>query len=184
MNVMKKIAVLVIDRVEEIECLTPVDFCRRAGIEVTTVSVTGKREVKGSHNIVFCTDTLFEETDFKEFDGIVFPGGAGTAALGNVKGTRELAEQFLTGGKMLAAICAAPGMLSETGLLKGKTATGYPGCKPEGCADWTENPTESDGNLITGRGAGCASLFALEIIRYLCGDEKYEEIRDKIVMPI
>ncbi len=181
---MKKLAILCIDRVEEIECLSVVDFCRRAGIDVTMVSVTGRPEVSGSHGIVFRTDALFDEVDFDVFDALVFPGGAGTAALGETEGTRALAERFLNCGKLLAAICAAPGMLSESGLLKGRTATGFPGCKPEGMAAWTERPTERDGNLITGRGAGCASLFALEIIRYLCGDDKYEEIRTKITMPI
>ncbi len=181
---MKKIAVLVIDRVEEIECLTVVDFCRRAGIDVTMISVTGNTEVTGSHGIRFLTDALFDETDFETFDAVVYPGGAGTSALGEVPGTRELAKRFLDSGKLLAAICAAPGMLSETGLLKGRKATGFPGCKPEGMAEWTDNPAECDGNLITGRGAGCASLFALEIIRYLCGVETYERIREKTVMPM
>ncbi len=180
---MKKIAVLVIDGVEEVECLTVVDFCRRAGIDVTMVSVTGDQTVVSSHDVLFRTDALFEEVDFNMFDGIVYPGGAGTTALGQVAGTRELAREFFESGRMLAAICAAPGMLSESGFLKGKTATGFPGCKPEGMAEWTENPTEIDGNLITGRSAGCASLFALEIIRYLGGEKPYEKVRKKTVMP-
>ncbi|MCD8364764.1 MAG: DJ-1/PfpI family protein, partial [Clostridiales bacterium] len=112
---MKKIAVLVTDGVEEVECLTVVDFCRRAGIEVTTVSVTGKNQVTGSHNIMFHTDRLYGDVDFSAFDGIVFPGGPGTGALGAAEGVRALAEEFLKGGKLLAAICAAPGMLSESG---------------------------------------------------------------------
>ncbi len=180
---MKKIAVLVVDGVEEVECLTVVDFCRRAGIDVTTVSVTGSREIFGSHDIAFLTDALFREVDFDGFDGIVYPGGPGTGALGEAPGTRELAKRFLESGKLLAAICAAPGMLSETGLLKGKTATGYPGCKPEGGADWTERHTEVDGNLVTGRGPGVVSLFALEIIRYLLGDEARDKISAQTMMP-
>ncbi|MCD8231230.1 MAG: DJ-1/PfpI family protein [Clostridiales bacterium] len=180
---MKKIAVFVVDGVEEVECLTTVDFCRRADIDVTTVSVTGKKQVLGSHNIPFCTDALMADLDFNQFDGVVYPGGPGTGALGNAEGTRALAEQFLTEGKLVAAICAAPGMLSETGLLEGKTATGYPGCKPEGKALWTENTTETDGNLITGKGPGAAPYFALAIIRYLLGEEKEAEIHASTMMP-
>lgn len=180
---MSKIAVLVVDGVEEVECLTTVDFCRRAGIEVTTVSVTGKKQIFGSHQIAFHADRIFDEVDFTEYDGIVYPGGPGTGALGEAKGTRALAEEFLTGGKMVAAICAAPGMLSETGLLKGKRATGYPGCKPKGAAEWTENTTEQDGNLITGKGPGAAPYFALEIIKYLEGGEKKAEIHASTMMP-
>lgn len=180
---MRKLAVLCVDGVEEIECLTVVDFCRRAGIEVTTVSVTGKKEILGSHRIPFLADRLFGEVEFDSYDGIVFPGGPGTAALGDAEGTRALAEKFLREGRLLAAICAAPGMLSETGLLQGRTATGYPGCKPEGGAVWTENLTERDGNLITGKGPGAASRFAFEIIRYLEGDAKEAEIYASTMMP-
>ncbi len=181
---MKKVAVLVVDGVEEVECLTTVDFMRRAGIGVTTVSVTGKKEIAGSHGITFRTDTLWDEMDFDSFDGVVFPGGPGTHDLGDAKGTRALAEQFLSGGKLLAAICAAPGMLSETGLLKGKTATGYPGCKPAGMANWTENTTEVDGNLITGKGPGAAPYFALKIIGYLLGADAKAQIAASTQMPI
>ncbi len=181
--VMKKMLVLVMDGVEEVECLTTVDFCRRAGIAVTTASVTGKREVLGSHAITFLTDTLLEEVDASEFDAVVFPGGPGTGALGQATGTRALAEQFLTQGKLVAAICAAPGMLSETGLLKGKTATGYPGCKPEGGANWTENTVERDENLITGKGPGAAPYFALTIIDYLMGEEEKSRIYTSTMMP-
>ncbi|MCC8030041.1 MAG: DJ-1/PfpI family protein [Lachnospiraceae bacterium] len=180
---MKKIAVLAVDGVEETECLTTVDFCRRAGIDVTTVSVTGKKQILGSHHIIFHTDTVYDEVDFDDFDGIVYPGGPGTAALGEAAGTRALAKQFLEEGKLVAAICAAPGMLSETGLLKGRKATGYPGCKPEGGADWTENATVTDGNLVTGRGPGAASYFALAIIGYLLGAEKEAEIYASTMMP-
>jgi 4-methyl-5(b-hydroxyethyl)-thiazole monophosphate biosynthesis len=175
---MSKIAVLCVDGVEEIECLTVVDFCRRAGIEVVTASVMGQRQVMGSHQIPFEADTLFEELDVSGFDAIVYPGGPGTGALGEVPGVKELAVTYLKEGKLVAAICAAPGMLSETGILKGKTATGYPGCKPEGGACWSENLVETDGNLITGKGPGAASAFAIEIIRYLEGAKKAEEIQN------
>ncbi|MCD7982466.1 MAG: DJ-1/PfpI family protein [Clostridiales bacterium] len=180
---MKKLAVFAVDGVEEVECLTVVDFCRRAGIDVTTVSVTGKKQIRGSHGILFHTDTVFDEVDFEAMDGVVYPGGPGTAALGEAKGTRALAEQFLHDGKLVAAICAAPGMLSETGLLKDRTAAGYPGCRPEGGALWTENTTETDGNLVTGKGPGAASYFALAVIRYLLGEKKEAEIYASTMMP-
>ena len=82
---MSKAAVLVIDGVEEVECLTVVDFCRRAGIEVTTVSVTGSRQVKGSHDVIFHTDDVFADVNFDDFDAVVYPGGPGTAALGQAE---------------------------------------------------------------------------------------------------
>ncbi len=180
---MSKIAVLCVDGVEEIECLTVVDFCRRAEIDVVTVSVTGKRQIMGSHQIYFHADEVFEDMDFSEFDAVVYPGGPGTPVLGEKEGVRELAESFLEKGKLVAAICAAPGMLSERGILKDKKATGYPGCKPENAALWTENTVEADGNLITGKGPGAAADFALEIIRYLKGDAVEDDIRKSTQMP-
>ncbi len=180
---MKRIAVLMGDGVEEIEALSVVDFVRRAGIEVTTVSVTGRREIHGSHDILFFADAQMADVDFDAMDGIVYPGGPGTDALGEAPGVRALAERFLTSGRMLAAICAAPGMLSETGLLRGRTATGYPGCQPAGGACWTDGNTEVDGNLVTGRGPGCATLFALEIVRYLLGEETYQALYQQTMMP-
>ena len=111
---MSKIAVLCNDGVEEIECLTVVDFCRRAGIEVITVSVTGKRQIMGAHQIVFHADEVYADMNFDEFDGIVYPGGPGTGAMGEKPGVKELAQKFLNNGKMLAAICAAPGIGKKT----------------------------------------------------------------------
>ena len=63
---MSKIAVLCNDGVEEIECLTVVDFCRRAGIEVITVSVTGKRQIMGAHQIVFHADEVYADMNSTE----------------------------------------------------------------------------------------------------------------------
>ncbi len=179
---MSKIAVLCNDGVEEIECLTVVDFCRRAGIHVITVSVTGKRQIMGAHNIVFHAEEIFEDMNFDEFDGIVYPGGPGTASLGEKTGVKELAKKFLADGRMLAAICAAPGMISETSILKEKHATGYPGCNPEGGAIWSEEKAVTDGNLVTGKGPGAANEFAIAIIRYLEGDAKAEQIRTSTMM--
>lgn len=180
---MSKIAVLCNDGVEEIECLTVVDFCRRAGIEVLTVSVTGKRQIMGAHQICFHADEVYNDMNFEEFDGIVYPGGPGTGVLGEKPGVKELAQKFLNSGKMLAAICAAPGMISETGILKEKHATGYPGCNPQGGAIWSEETAVTDGNLITGKGPGVAAEFSIAIIRYLEGDAKADAIRTSTMMP-
>ena len=179
---MSKIAVLSNDGVEQIECLTVVDFCTRAAIEVITVSVTGKRQIMGAHQIVFHADEVYADMNFDEFDGIVYPGGPGTGAMGEKPGVKELAQKFLNNGKMLAAICAAPGIISETGILKEKHATGYPRCKPEGGAIWSEDAAVVDGNLVTGKGPGAAAEFAIEIIRYLAGDIKAEQIRTSTMM--
>ena len=60
----KKVCVFLADGFEEIEGLTVVDLLRRAGIFVTTVSITGKLQIRGSHDICVQADKLFEEMDF------------------------------------------------------------------------------------------------------------------------
>lgn len=180
---MSKIAVFCADGVEEVECLTTVDFCRRAGIEVTTVSVTGKRQILGSHQIRFTTDTVFGDPDYADFDGVVLPGGPGTSALDGDEELKALVKEFFEKGKLVAAICAAPSVLAGIGILKGKTATAYPGFQTEGAADWTQNTVERDQNVITGKGPGAAPYFALEIIDYLMGGAVRDEVHDSTMMP-
>ena len=181
---MSKIAVLCNDGVEEIECLTVVDFCRRAGIEVYDGICNRKTTDYGSTpDRVFMRMKCIHDMNFEEFDGIVYPGGPGTGVLGEKPGVKELAQKFLNSGKMLAAICAAPGMISETGILKEKHATGYPGCNPQGGAIWSEDTAVTDGNLITGKGPGAAAEFSIAIIRYLEGDAKADAIRTSTMMP-
>ena len=139
--------------------------------------------IEGSHKIKVEADALFEETDFTEGKMLVLPGGMpGTRHLGAYKPLTDMLCDWDTKGKQLAAICAAPGMISETGILKEKHATGYPGCKPEGGAIWSEDAAVVDGNLVTGKGPGAAAEFAIEIIRYLAGDIKAEQIRTSTMM--
>ena len=112
---------------EEIEALTVTDILRRAGADVNTVSVTGEKTVEGAHGISVMADILFEEADYKNCEMLVLPGGMpGTLNLGKHQGLcRELgaAEE---GGKWVCAICAAPMVLGNLGILEGKRATIYP----------------------------------------------------------
>ena len=180
---MSKVYVFLADGFEEIEGLTVVDLLRRAGEEVETVSIMGRKMIEGSHKIKVEADALFEETDFTEGKMLVLPGGMpGTRHLGAYKPLTDMLCDWDTKGKQLAAICAAPGMISETGILKEKHATGYPGCKPEGGAIWSEDAAVVDVNLVTGKGPGAASEFAIAIIRYLEGDAKADQIRTSTMM--
>ena len=180
---MSKVYVFLADGFEEIEGLTVVDLLRRAGEEVETVSIMGRKMIEGSHKIKVEADALFEETDFTEGKMLILPGGMpGTRHLGAYKPLTDMLCDWDTKEKQLAAICAAPGMISETGILKEKHATGYPGCKPEGGAIWSEDAAVVDVNLVTGKGPGAASEFAIAIIRYLEGDAKADQIRTSTMM--
>lgn len=180
---MSKIGIFMADGCEEIEGLTVVDIARRAGIEIDMISIMGKCEVTGSHNIAFRTETTIEEADFGRYDGIVLPGGMpGTVNLGENDTVNATIREFAHAGKLVAAICAAPSVLGQAGILEGKKATCHPGFEEKLLgADWQEQPVVADGNIITSRGMGTAIPFALEIVRYFKDDAAVEKVKEGIV---
>ena len=180
---MAKLAVFFGDGFEEIEALTVVDICRRCGLEVDMVSVTGKPGVTGSHQIVVGMDQLIENVNFSEYEMLVLPGGlAGTKALEACGKLMEQIDAFYAAGKYIAAICAAPSIFGHRGILKGKKACSYPTFEShlEG-AEVSGSPVEIDGNVITSRGMGTSFAFALAIAGCLCGEEQAKQVADKIV---
>ncbi|MGB8455715.1 MAG: DJ-1 family glyoxalase III [Anaerocolumna sp.] len=160
------------DGFEEIEGLTVVDLLRRAEIGIHMVSVTGTKQVIGSHKIRIEADELFGEPDYSQADMLILPGGMpGTKHLAEHQELVTLLNQFNKEGRKIAAICAAPSVLGMNGILQGKRTTCYPGCEDKlSGALVTGNKTEKDGNIITGKGMGVAIEFSLCII---------EELKDK-----
>ena len=169
-----KVYIFLADGFEEIEGLTVVDIMRRAKIDVETISITGQKQINGAHKIIVEADRLFEETDFSDGDMLVLPGGMpGTLNLKEHEGLRNLIGEFDKKKKYLAAICAAPSILSELGILKGRKACAYPSFE-EGldCAQVVHEAAVTDGHVTTGRGMGAAIPFALKLTELLCGTEK------------
>ena len=166
---MSKIGIFMADGCEEIEGLTVVDIVRRAKMDITMISVNGKREVTSSHGVTFLADAVAEEVDYGALDGIVLPGGMpGTLHLLDHATVNEVIKKFAGEGKLVAAICAAPSVLGAAGILEGRRATCHPGFEEKltGAAT-SEDAVVVDGNIITSRGMGTAIPFALEIVRYL-----------------
>lgn len=125
------------DGLEEVECLATADVLIRAGVKVKLVSITGKKEVKGAHGFGIHADTLLHEIDPMKADLLFLPGGMpGTKNLMACKPLCDALVQADAAGKRLAAICAAPSILGQLGLLKDKKATCYPGF--DGCPDRCE----------------------------------------------
>lgn len=180
---MKKIAVFFGEGFEEIEALTVVDICRRAGIEVYMVSTTHKNVVKGAHQIAVEMDMQFEEVDFSELDMIVLPGGMpGTLNLEAHSGLMARVDAFYEAGKLVGAICAAPSIFGHRGMLKGRKACCYPGFEEdlEGAQVLYETVV-TDGHVITSRGMGTAMDFGLCITAQLCGEAVAKELAKKII---
>ena len=179
----KKICVFLADGFEEIEGLTVVDLLRRAGISVTTVSITGQLTVRGAHDIYVQADKLFEETTYEEADMAVLPGGMpGTLNLEKHEGVRTVLKQFYEEKKYIAAICAAPSILGKMGMREGRRAASYPSKENELFgAEVVREPVAVDEFIITSRGMGTAIDFSLALIEILLDAQKAEEIGTSVI---
>lgn len=180
----KKVAIHIAEGFEEVEAISIVDLLRRADIDAQMVSMTGKSEVRGAHQIVVKTDVLFEEVDYEDVFMMVLPGGMpGASNLDAHSGLKKQIQQFELQKKPLAAICAAPMVLGNLGVLKGKQAVCYPGFeKFLKDAQVLNVPVVESENVITGRGIGTALKFALKLIEKIVSTEKAEEIGRQILV--
>ena len=173
---MRSVYVFCADGFEEVEGLTAVDLLRRAGIDVKMVSIMGRLQITGSHNISVNTDILIEDIK-EEAEMLLLPN-----YLREHEGLADLLKKQYEAGKWVAAICAAPSVFGGLGFLKDKEATSYPGCLdgiPVGV--YKEDPVVVDGNVVTSRGVGTAIAFALKLIEVLISKEKAEEIAASII---
>lgn len=191
---MKGVYIFLANGFEEIEALATLDVLRRGGVDVKTVSVLYDKFVTGSHKTTVVADMTYGEfkaevqldgTD--ESDVMIFPGG--------MPGTRNLAENgeiinfmrlhYAEGGAV-AAICAAPGLVvSQLPSLQGKHFTCFDGFEDAPVARggiYEQKPAVRDGNLITGRGAGCAVEFGLAILAHLKGEETAAAVRHSLML--
>lgn len=169
---MKKVAVLLAEGFEEIEALTPVDILRRADIQCDTLGLSSL-EVTGSHAITVKADKVFDG-DLSVYDMVVLPGGLpGSEHLRDhtalIAALKEEAEK----GKYVTAICAAPIVLEEAGLLEGKQFTCHPSKEEEiQAGSFVSDVVVVDGHIVTSRGAGTALAFAYKLVDLLGGDSQ------------
>ena len=180
---MAKVYAMIANGTEEVECLTVVDLLRRSGVETVLVSVEESCEVTSSHKVRITADTTLAQTDLSDGDVIFLPGGMpGAERLSACGPLLEALEQADREGRRIAAICAAPGVvLGRHGLLKGRTATCFPGFEKEfGDGRYTHQGVVTDGNLTTARGLGFAVDLGLELVELLLGSEAAEETRRRI----
>lgn len=180
---MCKVSLFLADGFEEIEGLTVVDLLRRAQIEVETISIMGKNQITGAHNIKVEADRLFEEADFSDSNMLVLPGGMpGTLYLKEFEPLRQLLLEFHQNEKAVAAICAAPTVFGDLGILKGKSAVCYPGME-DGLvgAEVKYDNVVTDGNITTSRGLGTAIDFSLRLIEILLDKDTADKIGHAVV---
>ena len=177
---MNNVYVFLAEGFEEIEALAPVDVMRRAGLEVTLVSVTGNLVVNGAHGIAVGADALFFDVDYANAALLFLPGGLpGATNLEAHEGLAQLLVNKAQEGILVSAICAAPLVLGGLGLLNGKRATCYPGFENtmQG-ACYTAEKVTRDGNVFTACGPAAAWDLGFAFVEHFCGADKAAQLRE------
>lgn len=171
------IYVFLADGFEEVEAIAPIDVLRRCGLEIRTVGVTGAT-VTGSHAIPVQCDLTVESADLSDAEAVVLPGGMpGTINLKENPVVLNCVQSAYEQGKIVAAICAAPSILGEMGLLNGREAICFPGFEDKLTgAHLSASPVCQDGNIITAKGAGVALAFGARIAACFVGAEKAGQV--------
>lgn len=181
---MAKVLVPLAEGCEEIEAVTIIDLLRRAGIDVVVAGLKAGI-VTASRGVQLVPDVTLDVALQHDYDMVVLPGGMpGAANLKDDARMIALLKKMAAAGQYTAAICAAPMVLAEAGLLDGKQATSYPGF-----LDAIPGVTLSsaavvqDGKVLTSRGPGTAMDFALALIEVLSGAEKRQQVESALLRP-
>ncbi|MEK7991368.1 MAG: DJ-1 family glyoxalase III [Thiotrichaceae bacterium] len=170
---------------EELEAVTIIDLLRRAEINVVTAGLD-QQPVKASRGVTLVPDTTLDVALQQDFDMIVLPGGLpGADHLNDDARIHQLLKDMAQQGKYTAAICAAPKVLGDAGLLADKKATHYPGAldatKLPSTQFLLEQAVVCDGKVVTSRGPGTAMDFALELILLLTDKATRDQVEQGLV---
>jgi len=179
---MPTVLVLLADGFEEIEAFAPVDLLRRAGVEVTVASLNDNRHATGRSGITAHADAALSAVGTQLFDLLFLPGGAGVKHLRADPRVKEIVLGHQQAGRWLAAICAAPTVLADCGLLAGKRYTAHPSVAGELPDIRSTERIVTDGKITTSRGAGTAVEFGLHVAALLTSPGKAEEIGKAICL--
>ena len=175
---MAKVYEFLAEGFEDVEALGVVDVLRRGGVDIKTVSMTESKSVTSAHGIKVEADLMFADCDFDSADMLLLPGGMpGSTNLRDHQGLGKLLLSHHEKGKRLGAICAAPMVFGQLGILKGRKATCYPGFEKflDG-AEYTAALVQEDGNIITGKGPAATFEYAATILAYYRGEQAAKDI--------
>ena len=174
--------VILADGFEELEAFAPIDLMRRGGIEVTVASLNENRHATGRSNITAHADAALSSVQGRMFDLVFLPGGAGVKNLRADPRVKDLLLQHDAAGRWLAAICAAPTVLNDSGLLKDRRYTAHFSVADELPAILASERVVTDGTITTSRGAGTAVEFGLHLVALLVSPVKSTEISKAICL--
>lgn len=169
--------VLLADGFEEIEAIAVVDVLRRAGVAVTVAGLVDG-PIEASRKTRHLAEVTLDAVGDRLFDAVILPGGQpGTNRLKADARVRETVLRHARAGKWVAAICAAPTVLQDLGLLTGRRVTSHPSVAGEfPGATYVEDRVAWDGRILTSRGPGTALEFSLKLAEVLAGGKAAREI--------
>lgn len=178
---MIRAAIVLTTGFEEIEALTVVDVLRRGDVDIKILSLLDILEVNGKHDIMVTADALFAKEKPDDYEMMIIPGG--TTAYLDYPMLQSWVKDFDQNGKKLAAICAAPSVLGQAGVLNGKEATCFPGIEEYlPGAMITGEMLTVDGNITTGKGPAAAMEFAFSLLETIKGKETTQKIRKDMLL--
>ena len=184
----KKVALFIENGSEELEFIAPLDIMRRANLEVDLISANNEDFITSSHNVKIIADKKINEVNnILDYDAIVIPGGMpGSTLLRDNKKIIEFYQTMYNSGKLVAAICAAPIVLSAAGITDDKEVTSYPGFDEEiNYKNYnSDKAVVIDKNVITAQGPAVAILFGYEIVNYLLQDNTAEDVKQAMLVPV
>ena len=176
-----RILVLVTNLVEESELIGTTSLLDRAKLEVDLVSIKDTLNVVGSHSTKLVCDKLLKDINYKEYDALFLPGGAGVTELRGCNDVLEITKYFYDNNKLIFAICAAPSILGVLGILDNKKFSCYPTFEeymPKGIHSL--DGVSVCKNIITGKSVNFVTPFALEVIKYLLGEDAVQKVKKQI----
>ncbi len=178
---MAKSALIILHKgFEELEAIAPIDILRRGEVEVIVASREESLQVRGRNDIVVKADVGLDTALRKNYDCIVLPGGPGTPKLREDPRVLQAVKRHAAEGRLVSAICAAPTVLKDAGLLEGKRYTAHFSVEKELPAIQAAQAVVRDGQIITSRGAGTATEFGLALLEALVSKEKADAVAQSI----
>lgn len=186
----RRVAVIATDGVEEIELTTPIHYFRSCGAKVDLIAPKKPRfpdflglqipVVRETHILTInyiatagwiAFDRHLEDASAKDYDVVIIPGGAWNPDILRADANAiNFVQAAAAAGKIVAAICHGPWVLSDAGLIRGKRATGWASIKPDlenAGATFVDEPAVTDGKLVTARGPIDLAAFVHAIDRLL-----------------
>lgn len=183
---MARALIVLAEGFEDIEAISVVDVLRRGGVEVVTASIQGTVDVMSAHGVSMRADAMFMDVEGEDFDAMILPGGGlGTENLKKSQAVIDRLVRQRESGRLVCAICAAPTVLVEAGVLaEGQHVTCYPTCSVDLDRPCANVPVVEDDGVITGQAPGSAMLFALVVLKALAGEKTAQKVARGLVTDV